>query len=159
MTIVLENIRSAWNVGSVFRTCDAIGCDLILVGYTAQPTEANIKLISKTAIGAERTVPWQYFEHSQQVLDANPNKTHLAIEITNESKSIYDFVNDNKNLNKDSLVLWFGNEIHGVSKLVCSQVFAQVHLPMRGQKESLNISSCVCAVVYLLDYELIENIF
>ena len=157
MTIVLENIRSAWNVGSVFRTCDAIGCDLILVGYTAQPTLANLKLIAKTAIGAEKTVPWQYFEHSQQVFDTYKNKTHLAIEISNHSKSIYDFVNNNSNLNKENLILWFGNEIHGVSELVCSQAAAQVHLPMRGQKESLNISSCMCAVAYLLDYGLTKS--
>jgi 23S rRNA (guanosine2251-2'-O)-methyltransferase len=157
MTIVLENIRSAWNVGSVFRSCDAIGCDLILVGYTAQPTEANMKLIHKTGLGAEKTVSWQYYEHSQQVFDILADKTHLAIEISDNSSDIYDFINDNQNLNTDDLVLWFGNEIHGVSELVCMQAFREVHLPMKGNKESLNVSSCMCTVAYLLDFGLTKK--
>lgn len=158
MTIVLENIRSAWNVGSVFRSCDAIGCDLILVGYTAQPTPANMKLISKTAIGAEKTVSWQYYEHSQQVFDALTDKTHLAIEISDNSSNIYNFIKENHDLSTDDLVLWFGNEIHGVSELVCQQAYSEVHLPMKGKKESLNVSSCMCAVAYLLDFGLKQKI-
>jgi 23S rRNA (guanosine2251-2'-O)-methyltransferase len=157
MTIVLENIRSAWNVGSVFRSCDAIGCDLILVGYTAQPTEANMKLIHKTGLGAEKTVSWQYYEHSQQVFDALPDRTHLAIEISDNSTDIYDFIKTNQNLKTDDLVLWFGNEIHGVSELVRSQAYQEVHLPMKGMKESLNVSSCMCSVAYLLDFGLTES--
>ena len=54
MTIVLWNIRSAWNVGSILRSCDAIGADLILVGYTPIPEGSTLKAVIKTAIGAEK---------------------------------------------------------------------------------------------------------
>jgi tRNA G18 (ribose-2'-O)-methylase SpoU len=53
MTFVLENIRSAWNVGAIFRTADALGASIILIGYTAKPVGLALKLVKKTAIGAE----------------------------------------------------------------------------------------------------------
>ncbi len=159
ITIVLENIRSAWNVGSVFRSCDALGFDLFLVGYTPTPTLANMKLISKTAIGAEKTVSWKHFDHSQEVFNNYSGSTHLAIEISEQSQSIYDFLGEvgvvsNKSSSRDSdpnIILWFGNEIHGVSQLVCEQSTKQLHLPMNGIKESLNVSSCMCAVGYMFN--------
>ena len=162
ITIVLENIRSAWNVGSVFRSCDALGFNLILVGYTPTPTPANIKLISKTAIGAEKTVSWKHFDHSQEVFDNYSSSTHLAIEISEQSQSIYDFLGEflNKTSISDidpNIILWFGNEIHGVSELVCKQSTTQLHLPMKGIKESLNVSSCMCAVGYMLSLVFYKN--
>ena len=154
MTIVLENIRSAWNVGSIMRSCDALGCDLILVGYTPCPVGLNLKLITKTAIGAEKNVKWEHFEHSQEVFENYPNKIHLAIEISDRSELIYDFLKTAKTkYNSDNnFLVWFGNEIHGVSELVNSQASTQLHLPMNGKKESLNVSSCMCSVGYLIQY-------
>ena len=154
MTIVLENIRSAWNVGSIMRSCDALGCDLILVGYTPCPVGLNLKLITKTAIGAEKNVKWEHFEHSQEVFENYPNKIHLAIEISDRSELIYDFLKTAKTkYNSDNnFLVWFGNEIHGVSELVNSQSTTQLHLPMNGKKESLNVSSCMCSVCYLIQY-------
>ena len=154
MTIILENIRSAWNVGSVMRSCDALGFDLILVGYTPCPVGHNLKLITKTAIGAQNIVKWTHYEHSQEVLDTYKDSVHLAIEISNESHNIYDFLRSAKAkyVSSENIMVWFGNEIHGVSQLVCDQATAQLHLPMKGSKESLNVSSCMCTIGYLFEY-------
>jgi 23S rRNA (guanosine2251-2'-O)-methyltransferase len=154
VTIILENIRSAWNVGSVLRSCDALGCDLILIGYTPCPIGNNLKLIAKTAIGAEKNVKWKHFDHSQEVFEHYPDKIHLAIEISDTSQLIYDFLNQAK-VKYDSdqdFAVWFGNEIHGVSDLVRERSTTQLHLPMNGMKESLNVSSCMCSVGYLIQY-------
>jgi 23S rRNA (guanosine2251-2'-O)-methyltransferase len=150
MTFVLENIRSAWNVGSIFRTCDALGWDIILVGYTPQPVAANMKQISKTAIGAEKTVKWQHFDHSQEVFDNFQHSRHLAIEISNKSININDYLKQNKIDN--NTLLWLGNEIHGVSELVQNSCDQELHLTMKGIKESLNVASAACAVGYLLEF-------
>jgi tRNA G18 (ribose-2'-O)-methylase SpoU len=121
----------------VFRTCDALGFDLILVGYTPQPTLANMKLISKTAIGAEKTVSWKHFDHSQEVFDTFVDQIHIAIEISETSQNIYDFLSTStQKYPQKNFMLWFGNEIHGVSELVCSQS---------------NVSSCMCAVGYMFN--------
>jgi 23S rRNA (guanosine2251-2'-O)-methyltransferase len=150
ITIALENVRSAWNVGSVFRSCDALGYDLILVGYTPCPTQNNLKLIAKTAIGAQDTVKWSHFDHPQEVFENYKESVHLAIEISDKSHNILDYLTKNKqNLTGKNIILWFGNEIHGVSDLVTKQCESELHLPMAGLKESLNVSSCMCAVGYM----------
>ena len=82
MFIVLVNVRSGWNVGSVMRTCDALGAKLILIGYTPKPGGSSLKLIQKTAIGAEKTVAWQHFSHWNEVLtELATDYLHIAIEL------------------------------------------------------------------------------
>lgn len=93
--VILPNIRSAWNIGAIFRTCDALGFGIILTGYTARPIGKSLELIKKTSIGAEKTVAWEYFEHSMQVLTTFPssdNRKHLGIEINSDSQNVYDFL-------------------------------------------------------------------
>ena len=95
ITVVLPNIRSAWNIGSIFRTCDALGFEIILAGYTARPVGSSLKLIQKTAIGAENSVNWQYFEHSSEILQTFPSSQltqHLGIEINQNSQSLYEYL-------------------------------------------------------------------
>jgi 23S rRNA (guanosine2251-2'-O)-methyltransferase len=159
MIIAVENIRSAWNVGSVFRSCDALGISqLLLVGYTPRPVGGNLKLITKTAIGSENTVNWTGFEHTLEVFETlNPQYgyIHLAIDINDNSTPIFQYLSRNKELvkkNSDKIVLWLGNEIHGLSSDVINNSQACLHLNMCGIKESLNISSCMCAVGYLFDF-------
>jgi 23S rRNA (guanosine2251-2'-O)-methyltransferase len=155
MTVALENIRSSWNVGSIFRTCDALGFDLILVGYTPRPTENNQKLIHKTALGAENTVKWKSFEHSQEIFANYKNSIHLAIEISQTSQNLFEFLKlDYQKLltTQKNIILWFGNEIHGLSLETLNQVNTTLHLDMKGQKESLNVASCVCSVGYLFNF-------
>jgi 23S rRNA (guanosine2251-2'-O)-methyltransferase len=152
MYFVLNNIRSAWNVGSIFRTADAVGAKIILIGYTPKPVGATLKQIVKTSIGAEKTVEWKHFDHWRDVLDAYPakNNSHLAIEISDNSQLIFDYLKTNTT--KQEQFLWFGNEISGLEKDLVSELKAELHLPMKGMKESLNVSSTVCTVAYLFEF-------
>ncbi len=184
MKIVLNNIRSGWNVGAIIRTCDAIGADLILVGYTPQPIGSTLKIIQKTAIGAEKTVSWVHFTCWQEVLENFQNYTQIGIEISKNSQNIFDFLKRSKiyttkkkgfnqenqpqfnflakdttkihTIYLDKTLLWFGNEIHGLESSLCEQLDFELHLPMYGFKESLNVASTVCAVGYLLLSRVIE---
>jgi len=152
MTFILNNIRSAWNVGSIFRTCDAIGADVVLIGYTSKPVGKTEALIKKTAIGAEKTVKWQHFEHEQEALAHFANRLQIGIEITKDSLNIYDYLNS-KNFTeqqKSDACYWLGNEIHGLSEDLCSKLDCVVHLPMKGLKESLNVANTMCATGYLV---------
>jgi len=152
MTFVLNNIRSAWNVGSIFRTADAVGADIVLIGYTPQPVGKTEALVKKTAIGAEKTVAWQHFTHEQEAIRHLTDYIHIGIEITERSTDIYTFLQDNTITpqHKQSACYWFGNEIHGLSASICNQCTAVVHLPMLGMKESLNVANTVCTVGYLV---------
>ncbi len=184
MKIVLNNIRSGWNVGAIMRTCDAIGADLVLVGYTPRPVGSTLKIIQKTAIGAEKTVSWNHFTCWQEVLENFQNYTQIGIEISKSSQNIFNFLKlskiyttEKKGFNQDyqlqsnfstkgttkihtiyldKTLLWFGNEIHGLEPSLCKQLDFELHLPMYGSKESLNVASTVCAVGYLLLSRVIE---
>jgi 23S rRNA (guanosine2251-2'-O)-methyltransferase len=163
--VVLDNVRSAWNVGSIIRTCDAIGAQLVLVGYTPRPTGQTLKLIEKTSIGAEKTVKFYNFDFSSEVFeyfDNTPPCVHLAIEISEQSQNIYEFLKDNLQTIADTkikLFLWFGNEIHGLNQQVIQKCKKELHLPMKGMKESLNISNAVTATLYLVDCALTKSNF
>lgn len=158
MIFVLNNIRSAWNVGSAFRTADCLGASIVLVGYTPRPVGANIKLINKTAIGAENYVKWAEFELANEVFDKFNSNVHLAAEITANSLDVFNFINDPNNLilkeikQKEEVLIWFGNEISGVEPEVLEKCDKILHLPMWGQKESLNIASSLAAFGYLIKY-------
>jgi 23S rRNA (guanosine2251-2'-O)-methyltransferase len=159
MLIAIENIRSAWNVGSIMRSCDALGITkLLIVGYTPRPVGGNLRLISKTAIGSENTVVWEGFEHAQEVFDSyskDAGYIHLAIDINENSTAIFDYLATNKTFiqkNSDKIILWFGNEISGISSQTIENCVDCLHLEMCGIKESLNVSSCMCSVGYLFDY-------
>jgi tRNA G18 (ribose-2'-O)-methylase SpoU len=155
MTIVLDNIRSAWNVGSIMRTCDAVGADMILVGYTPRPIGETLKLIKKTAIGAENYVKWEHFEHYSQVLSQYENKKHFGLELGGNSVNIFDYLkNPSLDLKDSDIFLWFGNEIHGLEPALLVNLTQTLFLPMQGKKESLNVSSCMCSVAYLFKYAL-----
>ncbi len=161
ITIVLNNIRSAWNVGAIMRTCDALGMDMILIGYTPKPIGSNLKLIIKTAIGAEKTVSWVHFDHYQQVFSKySSNCFHYGIELDKTSVDIVDYLFRDKSLanllhtnplEPKSIYLWLGNEIHGLESDLMAHTTANLHLRMQGDKESLNVSNCMTAVSYLFD--------
>ncbi len=159
MLIAIENIRSAWNVGSIMRSCDALGVSqLLIVGYTPRPIGKNLNLISKTAIGSENTVSWQGFEHCNEVFGSYASSDgfmHLAIDINENSTPIFEYLEANKEFlstNSDKVVLWLGNEIRGLSLEVIDNCQHCLHLNMCGIKESLNVASCMCTVGYLFDF-------
>ncbi len=151
MKIVLYNIRSSWNVGAIFRSCDATDCDLILVGYTARPNSTTLKLIHKTAIGAENYVNWEYYEHPRKVFELYSDHQHYAIEISDKSEDVFEFLKTAK-LNLNKTILWLGNEIHGLPEEVISSTSKELHLPMLGKKESLNVASTACTIAYLFRF-------
>jgi tRNA G18 (ribose-2'-O)-methylase SpoU len=131
------------------RTCDALGADLILIGYTPKPVGATRAMVKKTSIGAEETVAWEHFEHPQQVLDKYYHKIHLGIEISPTSRDLFEYLAKPLVFQSEDVYLWFGNEISGLNPTILSRLTAELHLPMNGQKESLNVSSAVCAAGYL----------
>ena len=137
--IVMDNIRSLNNIGSVFRTADAFLIQKIyLCGITATPPHKDI---NKTALGASETVAWEYAESTLDLIQKLKEEKIkiLSIEQTEHSVSLEKF-----NVEKDqTYALIFGNEVKGVSQDVVSASDAIIEIPQYGTKHSLNISvSC-----------------
>ena len=132
--ILLEDIRSVHNVGSVFRTADGFGVSQIyLTGYTACPPRDDLK---KTALGADKVVPWVHFEDSLEAVNdlAKKGITPVVIEQTVNSVSIYDITF------RFPICLILGNEVDGVSEKLLNKVKFHTEIPMKGIKQSLNVS-------------------
>lgn len=132
--VVCDNIRSLENVGSIFRTADALGVTKIyLCGITGRPPQNKI---SKTALGAELTVPWEYYKQSWRLIEKlRQQKIHI-IALEQSKKSIL----YTKYKPKFPLALVIGNEVKGVSPKAIELADNIIHLPMAGQKESLNVA-------------------
>lgn len=149
--VILENIRSMHNVGSVFRTADAFLIEAIYIcGYTACPPR---KEIDKTALGATETVNWKYFTTTQKAIETLKGNGYKVYAIEQVDKSIsLEKVNE---LNAEKIALIFGNEVSGVeadSIALCDEC---IEIPQFGMKHSLNIS--VAAGIVL--WEVIRNKF
>ncbi|MCD4696212.1 MAG: RNA methyltransferase [Bacteroidales bacterium] len=136
IVIVLDNIRSLNNIGSVFRTGDAFCVEQIhLCGITAQPPHREIR---KTALGATESVEWKYFNNTRDSLLQLISEGYeiIAIEQIDSSTDLSDFIPDKNK--KYALV--FGNEIKGVSQNVLDIVDLCLEIPQFGTKHSFNIS-------------------
>ena len=145
--LLLDNIRSAYNVGSIFRTAEAVGVKkLHLCGMTATPEHPKL---GKTAIGAERNVSWAYANNAvvsgEALLDAGFSL--WAIEGGEESISLFD-VELPKPDAKISLIL--GNELAGVDPALLSRCERILYIPMLGGKESLNVTVAFGIAAYYL---------
>ena len=144
LTLVLDDVRSLHNIGSVFRTADAFLVEkIILCGITATPPN---KEIHKTALGATETVAWEHYEN---VLDAitdlkKDNVITLAIEQVESAIFLQDFKVDTSK--KYALV--FGNEVHGVAQEAVALCDGCIEIPQLGTKHSLNISVSAGIVVW-----------
>ena len=142
ISILVENIRSVHNVGSIFRTADGFGAEKIyLTGYTAHPPREDLH---KTALGAEDVVPWEFYENPTNAAEAIKKQgiALILIEQTHDSKSIYEL--------KFQFPICFivGNEVRGVSEELSKLADIHVELPMRGIKQSLNVSVAAGVVGY-----------
>lgn len=141
--IVLDNIRSFNNVGSVFRSSDCFRIEKIyLCGITAQPPHREIH---KTAIGATESVDWEYSEETIDVvkkLKKDAWKTY-AIEQTESSIMLNDF-----NPDKNKIAIIMGNEVEGVQQEVINACDGVLEIPQIGTKHSLNISVCTGVVLW-----------
>lgn len=132
--VVVDNIRSALNVGSILRTSDAFTVNKVyLCGIT--PTPDNKKVL-KTSLGAEKSVKWEYCENTLDLVEKLKKKNIeiISLEKTEKSMMIEDFEN------KGDICLILGNEVSGVSEEVLKKSDKELHIDMRGKKESLNVS-------------------
>jgi tRNA G18 (ribose-2'-O)-methylase SpoU len=148
VVLVLDNVRSMHNIGSVFRTADAFSVEKIyLCGITAQPPHREIQ---KTALGATDSVVWEYVAETSQALEnlKKQNFTIVALEQTNESVFLQDFEADKSK--KYAFV--FGNEVVGVEQTVIDACKMAVEIPQFGTKHSFNVSVTVGIVLW--DYVL-----
>ncbi len=133
--VVLDNVRSAYNVGSIFRTCDGAGvAGLYLCGYTPHPPH---KEIAKTALTAVESVPWEFHPSIEQLLhDLKTRGVTIApVEIARPSKSYTELGGCDY-----PVALVFGNEIVGVSQEVLALADFALEIPMFGIKQSLNVA-------------------
>lgn len=134
LILILDNIRSRENVGSIFRTADAAGVSKIyLCGITPVPPHEKI---SKTALGAENIIPWEHVSQSWRLIEKLKKSGYavVALEQASGSENIFDFKP------KFPLALIVGNEISGVNKNLFKYCDNILEIPMLGQKESLNVS-------------------
>jgi tRNA G18 (ribose-2'-O)-methylase SpoU len=142
--VVLENIRSMYNVGSVFRTADAFLIEAIYIcGYTAQPPR---KEIDKTALGATETVKWKYFRTTHEAVGELKKDEFkiFAIEQADKSISLEKF----SEINENKIALVFGNEVSGIQEETISLCDGCIEIPQFGMKHSLNISVAVGIVLW-----------
>lgn len=144
IVVVLDNIRSLNNIGSVFRTSDAFAVESIqLCGISAKPPHREIQ---KTALGSTESVHWEYHESTLDCLESLKSKGFqcYAIEQTESSQ----FLNEFAPKSKQKLALVFGHEVKGVSQEVVNYCDGVIEIPQEGTKHSLNISISVGVVLW-----------
>lgn len=140
--MVVDNLRSLYNIGSIFRTSDAILVEKILLcGISGKPPN---KEIEKVALGAVDTVPFEYFEKVGDAVKKLKDEGYqiVALELTKQS------VNYREAGYKNKLALVVGNEVDGVSDEVLSMCDMAVEIPMRGRANSLNVATAFAVVAY-----------
>ena len=146
ITVLLDNVRSLHNVGSVFRTADAFRIEKIfLAGITGTPPHREIH---KTALGATESVDWEYGEDPFRVAQKLKSENYeiLVVEQTTESKALHEF-----QIRKDQkYCLVFGNEVNGVSEKVVELADHAIEIPQMGTKHSLNVSVAAGIVLWEL---------
>lgn len=144
VVIVLDNIRSLNNIGSVFRTADAFLVEKIyLCGITATPPHKDIR---KTALGATESVDWEHAEDTLSVVSELKNKNYLILSVEQAENAT--FLNNLKIDVTKKYALIFGNEVKGVTQEVVDASDSVIEIPQFGTKHSLNISVSVGVVVW-----------
>ncbi len=152
-SVWLHDIRSMYNVGSAFRTSDAFGVGNVqLSGYTPKPPRAEI---SKTALGAEKSMNWNHFTNGPEALMKYKDDYHhlVAIEQTNESKPLTDL---QPSVNRP-LILVFGSEVIGLDSKILNLCDEYIEIPQFGQKHSFNVSVTIGIVLYQVYLKNLEN--
>jgi len=142
--IIAHNIRSAYNVGAIFRTADGMGAAKIyLTGYSPTPhdkqkilqTSAQ-KMIAKTALGAENNLPWEYCENINELIVKLKKEEVEIVALEQDARS----VDYEKYIPQKSVALILGNEPIGMERKVLDLCDAIIEIPMRGKKNSLNVA-------------------
>lgn len=154
LVLIIHNVRSAYNVGSLFRTADGAGVDtVILSGYTPSPAKDGVqfltqaeKEIAKTALGAERVMKWSRESSFSRRVKKLHAEGFTLVALEQDAKSIdYREYTTNKNI-----ALLVGNEVNGLDRRVLKQCDAIIDLPMYGSKNSLNVSVAGGIALYFL---------
>lgn len=144
--VLLDNLRSMQNVWAIFRNADWSGFDkLILTWYTPTPPRSDI---SKTALQAETWIDWEYYKNPVEVLNELKKDWYkiFSVELTDDAVDYTELFNENNN--KVVLIMW--NEVAWVSKELLELSDRKVIIPMRGKKESLNVSVAAWIVMYAI---------
>ncbi|MBY0472981.1 TrmH family RNA methyltransferase [Patescibacteria group bacterium] len=150
--VILHNIRSVHNVGSIFRTADGAGVSkIILSGYSPTPVDTAgqpRKDFEKVALGAGKMVAWSQTKTIGTAIRQLKKEgfTIVAVELDKKSISLFKY----KPKKDEKLALVLGNEVEGVSKATLKQCDVIVDIPMRGKKESLNVSVAAGVAMYTL---------
>ena len=145
IVVVLENIRSAYNVGSVFRTADAFLLEAIYIcGYTAFPPHKEIK---KTALGAEDTVHWKQFKYIKEAIEELKQLGYkiFAVEQAAGSVKLHQFSSAT-----EKIAVVFGNEVTGVEEATIEMLDGCIEIPQLGMKHSLNVATAAGVVLWEL---------
>ena len=150
VAVLLHNIRSAHNVGSIFRTSDGAGVSKIYVsGYSPTPLDrfgSPRKDMHKVALGAEKFIPWEYIKNPYTVISSLHEKGWHVVGVEQDARSV-----DYRTFNISGPTLFvFGNEVRGISSALRAHCDTLIEIPMSGKKESLNVS--VAAGIVLFEY-------
>jgi tRNA G18 (ribose-2'-O)-methylase SpoU len=158
-TLLLHNIRSVHNVGSIFRTADAAGVSkIILSGYTPAPVDRfglPRKDFSKVSLGAEKTIEWQHIKTLRVVIKMLQQRNYYVVAVEQDKKAtpLFKFkppLSGGLTLEHRKIALVLGNEVRGLSKSALKLCDEIVEIPMRGKKESLNVSVAAGIAMYFL---------
>lgn len=141
---VLENIRSAYNVGSVFRTADAFLLEAIYItGYTCVPPH---KEIMKTALGAEETVDWKHFPNASAAIKILKEMGYKVFAVEQAKNSLQ--LHETTFKAEEKIAVIFGNEVTGVEQETILQCDGCIEIPQLGMKHSLNIATAAGVVLW-----------
>jgi tRNA G18 (ribose-2'-O)-methylase SpoU len=146
LVVVLDHVRSLYNVGSVFRTADAFRLQgVCLCGITARPPHPEIH---KTALGAEDSVDWQYFERTEDCVQYLKQNGYVVYAIEQcEGSTLLNEIEDEELRNK-KLAIVLGNEVKGVQQQVVDQCDGCLEIPQYGTKHSMNVSVTAGIIIY-----------
>ena len=152
MIIILHNIRSLYNVGSIFRTADAVGVEKIyLCGITPKPVDEFGKprqQLTKVSLGAEKYVEWEYCKSTARLIDKLKKEKYKIFAVEQSKKSTP--YNTTASGSGRKIVLVLGNEIKGLPQSILSRAERILEIPMKGRKESLNVAVAFGIIVFHL---------
>ena len=155
ITVVLPNIRSAHNVGSIFRTADAAGVSRIfLTGHSPRPIDRfgrPDKTLSKTALGAEQHMPWEYIREPNTLITRLKKEGWRIVGVEQDARS-HDY---RQKIVGGKVAFVFGNEVRGLSPALRTMCDELIEIPMHGTKESLNVS--VAAGIVLFSHQRVSR--
>ncbi len=149
LILVIENVRSVFNVASLFRTADGAGVEnILLVGYTPAPIDRfgrARKDFAKVSLGAEKNIPWESFPDIEKAIEKLKKEGFICAALEQSKGSVHYL-----SAPKGDVALVVGNEVEGVSKEALKMADVLLEIPMRGKKESLNVEVAGAIALFAL---------